>query len=445
MYIDTNTVFLYQYIEPNNMNKEIIKNIIREKQQEIAEIQFIKRDCFIEPSVNYVFVGMRRAGKSYLMYQQIHELIRQNEHTIHDILFINFEDERIRGIKAEELSLILDAYKEMYHDFKPILFLDEIQNVEGWEKFARRLADSKYRVYISGSNANMLSREIYTTLGGRFVAREIFPFSFDEYLKYNKVVLDKNWQYGNERTLAVNYFDKYFNFGGIAEVFPLFDKRDYLNSLYHKILLGDIIARNDIRNENAIRVLVKKIAETVMHPVSLQKLKNIVDATGSSIAKNTLIDYLTHLKDAYLIFEISNFSDKFTERETIKKRYFFDNGLLNLFLIDANTRLLENLAALTLKKKFADDVFYYNKNVEVDFYIPKEKIGIQVSYSIADFDTREREVDALLKLNKAFGLEKLQIITYNEEEIINIQDLKIYVIPIWKWMIEQSFAPPLLQ
>ena len=158
MYIDTNTVFLYQYIEPNNMNKEIIKNIIREKQQEIAEIQFIKRDCFIEPSVNYVFVGMRRAGKSYLMYQQIHELIRQNEHTIHDILFINFEDERIRGIKAEELSLILDAYKEMYHDFKPILFLDEIQNVEGWEKFARRLADSKYRVYISGSNANKIGR-----------------------------------------------------------------------------------------------------------------------------------------------------------------------------------------------------------------------------------------------------------------------------------------------
>lgn len=132
-------------------------------------------------------------------------------------------------------------------------------------------------------------------------------------------MLDKNWQYGNERTIAVNHFEKYFNFGGIAEVFPLFDKRDYLNSLYHKILLGDIIARNDIRNENAIRILVKKIAETVMHPVSLQKLKNIVDSTGSSVARNTLIDYLSHLKDAYLIFELSNFSDNFTERETIKK------------------------------------------------------------------------------------------------------------------------------
>jgi len=417
------------------MNKEIIKNIIREKQQEIAEVQFIKRDYFIEPSVNYVFVGMRRAGKSYLMYQQIHELIRQDECIINDILFINFEDERIRGIRVDELSLIIDAYKEMYQDAKPILFLDEIQNVDGWKNFARRLADSKYRLYISGSNAQMLSREIYTTLGGRFVAKEIFPFSFAEYLQYNKVALDQNWQYGNERTLVVNYLDKYFNFGGIAEVFPLFDKRDYLNSLYHKILLGDIIARNDIRNENAIRVLVKKIAETVMHPVSLQKLKNIVDSTGSSIAKNTLIEYLSHLKDAYLIFDISNFSDKFTERETIKKRYFYDNGLLNLFLIDANTRLLENLVALTLKKNFAEDVFYYKKNVEVDFYIPKEKTGIQVSYSIADFDTREREVDALLKLNKAFGLEKLHIITYNEEEIIKQQDLEINVIPIWKWLI----------
>lgn len=158
------------------MNKEILKNIIREKQQEIAEVQFIKRDYFIEPSVNYVFVGMRRAGKSYLMYQQIHELISHDDHTINNILFINFEDERIRGIRADELSLILDAYKEMYSDSKPILFLDEIQNVEGWEKFARRLADSKYRVYISGSNAKMLSREIYTTLGGRFVARDISVF-----------------------------------------------------------------------------------------------------------------------------------------------------------------------------------------------------------------------------------------------------------------------------
>ena len=418
------------------MNKEVIKNIIREKQQEIAEIQFIKRDIFIESSANYVFIGLRRAGKSYLMYQQIRQLIEQGANTIQDVLFINFEDERIREIKAEELSLMLDAYKEMYNA-KPTVFLDEIQNIEGWEKFARRLADSNYRVFISGSNAKMLSREIYTTLGGRFIAKEVFPFAFDEYLKYNKLELEKNWQYGNERMQVVNYFEKYFRYGGFAESFALYDRRDWLSSLYHKILLGDIVARNEIRNENAMRVLVKKIAESVMHPVSLQKLKNIVEATGSSISKNTLMDYLAHLNDAYLIFGLSNFSDKFVERETIKKRYFFDNGILNLFLTDANSRLLENMVAIALKKKYKDEVFYYNRNVEVDFYVPTEKSGIQASYSIADFDTREREVNALLKLHSAFGLDNLQIITYNEEETIETDGVTINVVPIWKWLIEK--------
>lgn len=418
------------------MNKEVIKTIIREKQQEITEIQFIEREYFIESSANYVFVGLRRAGKSYLMYQHIHKLIRQGINTMQDILFVNFEDERIREIKAEELGLVLDAYKEMYSNAKPILFLDEIQNIDGWEKFARRLADSEYRIFISGSNAKMLSKEVYTTLGGRFIAKEIFPFSFDEYLKYHKITLDKNWQYGNERTLVVNYFENFFYYGGFAELFPLRDKRDWLNSLYQKILLGDIIARNDIRNENAIRILAKKIAESVMHPISLQKLKNTIDSTGATISKNSLIDYLTHLKDAFLIFELSNFSDKFAERETIKKRYFFDNGLLNLFLFDSNSRLLENLVAGFLKKKYKEDVFYYNKNIEVDFYIPKAKTGIQAAYSISESTTREREITALLKLNNAFGLDKMQIITYNELETIEIENITIDVIPVWKWLLE---------
>ena len=435
MYIDINIVILYQYIDTKNMNKEIIKNIIREKQQEIAEIRFIKRNCFIEPSANYVFVGLRRAGKSYLMYQYIHSLIEQGANTIQDILFVNFEDERIREIKVEELGLALDAYKEMYNNAKPVLFLDEIQNIDGWEKFARRLADSGYRVFISGSNAKMLSKEIYTTLGGRFIAKEVFPFTFDEYLKYNKVELDKNWQYGNERTLVVNYFENYFRYGGFAESFPMLDKRDWLNSLYQKIVLGDIIARNEIRNENAMRILVKKIAESVMHPVALQKLKNIVDATGATISKNTLIEYLIHLSDAFLIFDLSNFSDKFVERETVKKRYLFDNGLLNLFLVDVNSRLLENLVAISLKKKYKEEVFYYNKNIEVDFYVPKEKLGVQVAYSISEMATREREVNALRKLHTAFELDILQIITYNEEETITTDNVTINVIPIWKWLL----------
>lgn len=437
LHINPKVLYLYQYIAPKSMNKEIIKIIIREKQQEIAEIQLVERNVCLEPSANYVFVGLRRAGKSYLMYEQIHSLIAKGKCGKEDILFVNFEDERISGISADNLGLIIDAYKEMYIR-KPLVFLDEIQNIDGWEKFARRLADSKYQLFISGSNARMLSREIYTTLGGRFLVKEVFPFSFEEFLRFHKVNFEKNWQYGEVRNMVVNLFEKYFYFGGFAEAFNFADKRDYINSLYHKILIGDIIVRNDIRNDKALRTLMRKLAETVMHPVSLSKLKNAVDSSGLSIAKNTLIDYLEYAKDAYLIFDISNYSDKFSERETIKKRYFFDNGLLNLFLADPNSRLLENLIAIFLKKKYGEEVFYYKRNIEVDFFVPKDKLGIQVSYSVSDVATRQRECAALLKLHSVFDLEKLQVITYNQQETIEIEGVVIDVIPAWKYLLDNE-------
>ena len=416
------------------MEKEIIKRIIAEKQSEIPDIKLIKRFTNVEPTANYVFIGLRRAGKSYLMYQYIQDLIHSGQASATDILYINFEDERIASIKSEELGLLLDAYKEMF-DSKPLIFLDEIQNIEGWEKFVRRLADSKYRVFVTGSNAKMLSKEVYTTLGGRFIAREIFPFSFEEYLTYHGLVLDKNWEYNDLRTRVVKLFRDYFYWGGFAESFDMNDKRSWLNSLYQKIILGDIILRNDIRNENAIRVLAKKLAESVMQPSSLSRLKNIIDSTGTTLSRNTLVDYLQFLTDACLVFGISNFSDKMSDKETIKKRYFFDNGLLNNFLFDPETKLLENMVACNLKKKYGDDLFFYNKNVEVDFFMPKEHRAIQVSYTLANDATRQREMKALLKLSEVYRLEQLEIVTFDEEATIQENGRTVQIIPIWKWLL----------
>ncbi|GHT38057.1 hypothetical protein AGMMS49965_00290 [Bacteroidia bacterium] len=416
------------------MEKQIIKTIIAEKQAQVAEIELIKRPLKLEATANYVFVGLRRAGKSYMMYQHIQELIQTGLASIEDILYVNFEDERIAAIKAEELGLLLDSYREMYSG-KPLIFLDEIQNIVGWEKFARRLADSKYKVFITGSNAQMLSKEIYTTLGGRFIAREVFPFSFQEYLSFHQVVLDKNWEYNDKRLQVRKLFDNYFYYGGFAETFKMDDKRSWINSLYQKILLGDVISRNEIRNENAMRFLVKKLAESVMQPSSLARIKNVLDSTGATISRNTLVDYLQYLTDACLTFGISNFSDKLTQKETLKKRYFFDNGLLNNFLFDPETKLLENIVAIDLKKKYPDDVFFYNKNVEVDFFIPKANRAIQVSYSINDALTREREIKALLKLAAIHDLKQLEIVTYDEESTIQENGSTIRIIPVWKWLL----------
>lgn len=417
------------------MEKRVIKSLIIEKQNEILNIELIERPLQLEEAANYVFVGLRRAGKSYLLYQHIQNLIKTKQASIEDILYINFEDERISSVKVEELNLFIESYNEMF-DGKPIIYLDEIQNVDGWEKFARRLADSKYRVFITGSNAKMLSKEMHTTLGGRFIAKEVFPFSFREYLTFNQITLDRNWEYGNIRPQVVKLFHDYFYFGGFAESFPLKDKRSWLNSIYQKILLGDVISRNDIRNENAIKVLVKKLAESVMQPSSLTRIKNIIDSTGTTISRNTLVDYLQLLEDAYLVFGISNYSDKLSDKETFRKRYFFDNGLLNNFLFDPETKLLENIVAIKLKQQYGDDLFFYNKNIEVDFFIPSEHRAIQVSYSIADDLTKQREIKALIKLSEVYATEKMEIITWDEESTIQENERTIEIIPVWKWLLK---------
>jgi len=415
------------------MNKELIKQLIKKQQQFIEQVELLPRKLNLEEAGNYVFVGIRRAGKSYMLYQHIQSLLAKG-HSINEILYINFEDERIADIKSSELNLILESYYELFQG-EPLVFLDEIQNIKGWEKFARRLADEKRKVFITGSNAQMLSREIATTLGGRYLIEEVFPFDFSEFLRYEKIQLLPHWEYSSVQGDVVRIFENYFNFGGFPEVIQYTDKRSWLTSLYQKIFLSDIVARNGIRNEQMLRLLVRKLAENVQQPTSMQRLKNIPESTGNKIARNTISEYLKYLQDAYLVFSISNFTDKIAERESYKKHYFYDNGILNLFLYQPETKLLENLVAIVLWKKYKEQLYYYMKNVEVDFFIPEEKIAIQVSYSITDDVTFEREVNALKKIAQAFDIQKLYIITKNQEKEIELENATIKVIPIWKWLL----------
>ena len=416
------------------MEKRIIKAIIAERQQEIAHLELIERPIAFEHNVSYVLVGIRRAGKSYQMYQDIQRLIREGHATIEDCLYINFEDERIATIEAAELGMLLECYAEMYGSRKPLIYLDEIQNITGWEKFARRLADSKYRVFITGSNARMLSQDIATTLGGRYIVREIFPFSFSEYLTYHGIVPDKNWEFDPQMRLqVVRMFSAYFYFGGFAETFALKDKREWINSLYQKILLGDIVARNEIRNGSAIRLLAKKLAESVMQPTTQTRLLHIVKSSGSNISRNTLSDYLKYMDDAYLTFGLPNFTDSVAERASSRKRYYYDNGLLNNFLLDAEAiDLVERY-----RKREEESVYFYNKGGEVDFYVPHEGLAVQVSYSIDDPLTCEREMRALRKLSETFPVRKAVIVTYDEERTISEKSLEVEVWPIWKWLLRK--------
>lgn len=415
------------------MTKDSIKYLISYYQDFVSGITFEMRQYELEPSANYVFVGLRRAGKSYLMYQHINSLLAAG-HSIEEILYFNFEDDRIDIFNVSELDLIKTCYEEMY-GHRPIFFLDEIQNIKGWEKFARRLADTGYRVYITGSNAKMLSSEIATTLGGRYLIKNVYPFSFNEYLSFRKVdMADKNAIY-KYRSGIMRSFEEYFYGGGLPETLLMKDKRSWISSLFNKIFFGDLVARHQIRNDFALKLMIRKLAESVKQPTSYNRIANIVSTAGKKISVDTVIDYIAYLRESWLILPFENLSARLSERESNKKYYFVDNGLLGLFLIDANTSLLENIVAISLRKQYEDNVFFYNKNIEVDFVVPDDGLAIQVAYSLADPTTEKRETDALMKFNAIMPMRQLIIITKDEEMVIEKDGTVINVLPVWKWLL----------
>lgn len=419
-----------------SVDKNILKSIIIDSREFIESIQINERPIKFEPNLNYVLVGIRRSGKSTILFQRIKELVQSGINKKR-ILYINFEDERLLEMKTENLNQILEAYYEMNEE-KPILFFDEIQLIDGWEKFVRRLADTKYTIYITGSNAKMLSAEIATTLGGRFIIINVYPYSFTEFLKANQVVITEESFYSiKQYAYIVKSFDEYLQFGGFPELINIMAKRDYLSSVYQKIYLGDIISRYNLNNEYALKIILKKIAESVGDSISFSRIFNIVKSTGTEIGKSTVINYVQYIQEAWLLFNIKNYVLTLGEKESNPKYYFVDNGILNLFLTNSKSQLLENLIAIDLIEKYGKDnqVYFYKKEIEVDFYIPSENIAIQVCYSLEKAETSNREIKGLINFAKIKECEKYIIITENEEKEIEIEGIKISIISAPKWLL----------
>ena len=418
------------------MDKETIKQILVENHEFISKVELVRRDVFFEDTGNYVLVGSRRAGKTYCLLQVIKDMLSKGAY-LSSILYINFEDERLLELKVTELSLITEAFKEMFHS-TPVYFLDEIQNIDGWEKFARRLADSGERVFITGSNAKMLSREIATTLGGRFLIKEVYPFNFQEFLVANKITVENNWEYGSQRFEIRKQFQTYFYFGGFPEILKFDQKRQWLDNLYQKIFYGDLVARYKIRNEFALKLTVKKLAENIHDEVSFNRIKNIIQSTGTKIGTSTVLEYVSYLEESWLVFGVKNYLAKISDRETKKKYYFIDNGILNLFLINPGTFLLENVVAVKLRQLYGEQFYYARTTNEVDFYVPSKKTLIQVCYSMSKMETEKREINALLKINTIIKADFLTIITLDEERTVKVNGTDINFLPVWKWLLEDT-------
>lgn len=417
------------------MNHNILKTVIYDQHEIIKNFQIVEREYEFDINANYVVIGLRRAGKSTLLYKIVQDLVASGTDW-NQIIYVNFEDERLSEFSLNDFNDILSVLAEM-SDKKGWFFLDEIQNIEGWEKFARRMADAKEHTFITGSNAKMLSAEIESRLGGRYLTKYVTPFNFREFLKA------KNIDYSDKTILSTKESGKikremqsYFYFGGFPESIEYKNKREYVSSIYQKILLGDIAARNGIRNTNGLRLLMKKIAESVKDEISYSKLHNILKSIGVSISKDIVIDYVGYARESFLIFAIRNYFSKFVDTETTPKYYFNDNGLLNLFLNKEEPRLLENIVAVNLWNKYKDNLYYLkSQNIDADFFVEKTGEVIQVAYSVSNISS-DRETRTLLEAAKTVKeAKRFIIITYEEEKEMTVDGVKIEVFPVWKWLI----------
>ena len=422
------------------MEKMLLKQILLDQKHTLQSYEIEPRAYDIDMQMNYVFVGVRRAGKSYMLYHVIRQWVAEG-HSWDEILYMNFEDERLENFDSNDFSLLLECHQELFNVEKPLIFLDEMQNIPGWEKFARRMADSKAHIMLTGSNAKVLSREIMTTLGGRFIPMDIYPYSFKEMLGVLAIRHDERAQLQtNLRAKILRQYAEYLHWGGMPETAHMQQKRQYLSSVYQKIYLNDIAARNKISNLSALRLLVKKVADSLRQPISYNRLSNIVSTINGKISVPTIQSYISAVEDAWLLLRLRNIAGSLTDKESVCKYYFVDNGFLNLFLFDGETALLENQVALELFRRFGHDlendtVYFFHSGVEVDFYIPAEEWAIQVCHSFNDPQTLKREKDGLLKITKVLPCRRRTIITYDTSDTLHDEQGDIEVIPCWQWML----------
>lgn len=383
------------------------------------------------------FIGVRRSGKTSILLHGISAL-RENIDTTH-IVYLNLEDDRLSTATLADLDQILEAYYELYparRNQKTYWFIDEIQAISGWEKFIRRLHDTeKSQIFISGSSAKLLSSELATSLRGRTIAYEVFPFSFTEYLRYQQVSI--NLDSSASRSWIKHHFNHYLGHGGFAECFNQNDDierrilRDYLDLIIYR----DIIERFGVTNRALLKHLIRYLFANPATLVSYNKLYNDFRSQGFKLSKDTLIDYFSYLNDAYAAFNIPVFRPSIKEEQrNPRKFYIIDNNfkrLYDAFARDDIGKLYENLVFLHLRRQTAD-IYYLKGEFEVDFYAMGHLIN--VCAHLNQNSTRQREIRALEEGMISLNIQQSYLLTADQEEQIQTPAGIIHVVPVWKWL-----------
>jgi len=415
------------------MNTNTLREIIIQQNSINVDDNLIVRDKFSSikemPSV-IILSGIRRCGKSTLM-QQIRAISTEKDY------YLNFDDERLLHFTKDDFQQLYETFIELF-GFQKTFYFDEIQNIKYWEYFIRRLHNEGNKVYITGSNANLLSKELGTHLTGRHIQVELFPFSFKEYLDFNGVNIEKNDFYTTEGKANLRkQFANYFNEGGLPEYLRT-KSAEYLKSLYDSILYRDILVRNKVQNEYEIRELGYFVAGNISKAISFNSLKNIINVKHVNTVKN----YLNYFEDTYLIFLLSKFDYSIKKQiSNPKKIYFIDNALAkntSFRFSEDRGRFLENIVFIELKRR-GHELFYHKVKKECDFIIrEKSRItqAIQVTTSLDDHKTKERETAGLLEAMDTHDLKEGLILTENEKYDIDAGDRMIKVLPVYEWLLK---------
>lgn len=392
-------------------------------------------------------IGIRRAGKTFFVYQILQEHLNKGLPK-ESILYINFEDERLLPLTAKDLDKIPNTYYRLFpkcKDTKCYFVFDEIQNIEGWDKFVRRLLDTEnIHIILTGSSAKLLSKEIATALRGRTLSTEIFPYSFREVLLYENPGIDLVSKPGSKtRAIINNRIRQYFLQGGFPEVLNL--EQEYririLQGYVDVVTIKDIIERYQVSNVQALRALIRGLLTSAACLFSVNKFYNDLRSQGISCTKNDLYDFIDYLADAYLVYPVSIFTRSERVRRTNpKKIYIVDNGLITAFSHDAKAdqgRLLENFVYLTLRRQNLTIEYYRTQqNTEVDFITTSfdgKRSLYQVALELDDPKTRTREIRALERAMQELSIKEARIITAERSEIIQGEAGVIEVLPAAFW------------
>ncbi len=418
------------------MDKEKIKEVVLDQATSNKEnTNIISRE--LESSIeknrasNQILIisGIRRCGKSTLL-NKIRSQEKENDY------YLNFDDERLINFTVDDFQALYEVFLELF-DEQGIFYFDEIQNILGWERFIRRLQDSGNKIYITGSNASMLSRELGTHLTGRHIQEKLFPFSFAEYLKFNNAPeFDLKKINTKQRAKIKRFFNNYLKEGGLPE-FLKNKSKEYLKSLYESIIYRDIIVRYKLPNEKAIKELVYYAATNTCKEISFNSLKNVIGVSSATTVK----EYFEYLENSYLIFLLPRFNYSLKKQiYSNKKVYIIDNGLANTvgfkFSKDYG-RLLENIVFLELKRRNLE-IYYHQEKGECDFIV-KEGANItqaiQVTKTMSEESCYKREINGLLNAMNVYDLKTGIILTEDEEGQEKIDGKIIQIVPTWKWFL----------